>query len=181
MIAVFIGPPFAGKDTQTKLLSDTLSLPVFSMGALIREAMETDKAIKKAYQKYAMQGMHLPNDIKFHLLKNEMDQAPQGFILDNYPATEEDLQILTQYMKERNKKIDKVFLIVLSEKEMKNRITRRGRKDDDLEIIKKRRLLQDEDRVPVVRYFKEKGILFPINGEDTIENVHLQILQILKL
>lgn len=39
---------------------------------------------------------------------------------------------------------------------MRNRIINRGRADDNLGIIMRRRVEQDKDRIPVIEYYKEK-------------------------
>ncbi len=86
MIVIFIGPPYIGKGTQSKLLGERLGLSVFSMGALIRQARdEGNQQIAKAFEEYSMKGLHLPIEIKFPLLKERMDKAKSGFILDNFP------------------------------------------------------------------------------------------------
>ncbi len=53
---------------------------------------------------------------------------------------------------------------------------REGRPDDDPEIVVRRLKVQGEERVPVINYFKEKGILEQINGERSIEEIHQDIL-----
>ena len=109
MIIVFIGPPYAGKDTQGKLLSQQFgNMPIFSMGHLIREARESgNKTFIKAYDNYSLKGLHLPTAIKFPLLKDKMDQAKTEFILDNFPATKGDLEMLNDYLSKTNKKINR--------------------------------------------------------------------------
>jgi adenylate kinase len=180
MIIVFIGPPLSGKETQTVILSKELGLPVFSMGALIREGYKNgDPKAIEGFENYSMKGLHLPNSLKFHLLKEKLDQYKNGFILDNYPATQEDLEMLNNYLSENRLKIDKVFLIKITVDEMKKRLGVRNRKDDDLEIAMERREVQDEDREPVLDFFRSKGMLTEIDGEGTIEAVHERIKEIL--
>lgn len=152
-------------------------MPVFSMGALIRKAYrEKDEKIIKAYEKYSMKGRHLPISLKFDLLKKEMDKKGKDFILDNFPASKEDLDTLEAYLRERNLFIHIVFYLNISENEMKKRYVLRGRKDDDFEVVKKRREIQDKDRIPVIEYFKKMGILFEIYGEKSIKDVQKEIL-----
>jgi adenylate kinase family enzyme len=100
-----------------------------------------------------------------------MDKAQSGFILDNYPATQEDLDTLLDYLRESHLSIHRVFYLSISIDEMNNRILNRGRKDDIIEIIDKRRLNQDEDRKPVIEYFKHINLLTEINGEQSVEDI----------
>lgn len=181
MIIVFIGPPYAGKDTQGKFLSREFGdMPIFSMGHLIREARESgNKTFSEAYKKYSLKGLHLPTVLKFPLLKEKMDQAGGNFILDNFPATEDDLVMLNDYLLRTNKKIDRAIYLYISEEEMKKRLENvfRGRKDDDPEIAIARREIQNHDRIPVLNYYKSQNLLLKINGEGDIGKIRKEILE----
>lgn len=180
MILVFLGPPYSGKGIQAKFLSKRFKIPVFSMGLLIREAYENkDPKVLKGYEQYAMKGMHLPNKLKFHLLKKKLDENKGSFILDNYPATKEDLDEFLNYLSKHFLQVDKVFYINISISEMKKRIVNRHRRDDEFDIVLKRRHIQDKDRIPVLRYFNSKGLLKEINGEGSIEDVYKRIIKVL--
>jgi adenylate kinase len=180
MILIFLGPPYSGKGTQAEILGKSFSLPVFSMGELIRQGnrLGNPKAVE-AYQAYIIKGLHAPNILKFEFLKEKMDQNKNSFILDNYPATQEDLEILLSYLKENSLQVDKVFYINISVEEMKKRMVQRGRDDDKPETVLIRREVQDQDRLPVLEYFKEKGILAEINGEGSVEAVQTKIKEAL--
>ncbi|MFH1186789.1 MAG: nucleoside monophosphate kinase [Candidatus Levyibacteriota bacterium] len=177
MIVVFIGSPFSGKGTQAKLLGEKLNIPVFGMGNLIRKAYEKgDKRAIEGFRKYSMEGMHLPVSLKFDFLKKEMDKAGKNFILDNFPANKGDLEALNDYFKENDLKVDKVFYLNVSQEEMKRRYIFRGRKDDDLKVTKKRREIQDKDRLSVLKYFDEKDLLIKVNGENSIKKIQDELL-----
>ena len=76
MILVFLGPPYSGKGTQAELFAKELSLPFFSLGELIRDAYKRkDSKVVEGYESYGMKGFHLPNNLKFYLLKEKMDEA----------------------------------------------------------------------------------------------------------
>lgn len=180
MILVFIGSPYAGKGTQVGLISKKFGIPVFSMGNLIREAYKegNPKAVE-GFTNYSMKGLHLPISLKFDLLKERIDLLENGFILDNFPATKEDLETFLPYLKQKSKNIDKVFYINISKEEMLKRMIFRGREDDKEEIVLKRREVQDQDRIPVIEYFKKEGILEEINGEKPIPLVQEEIISCL--
>jgi adenylate kinase len=176
MILIFLGPPFSGKGTQATILGKELNLPMFSMGELIREGnrIGNPKAVE-GYQNYVIKGLHVPNSLKFELLKEKMDENKNGFILDNYPATQEDLDTLLGYFEQNSLQVDKVFYVNISVSEMKNRMVQRGREDDKPEIVLVRREVQDKDRLPVLQYFRKKGLLAEINGEGAIDMVQAVI------
>lgn len=181
MIIIFIGPPNAGKDTQGKLLSREFgNVPIFSIGHLIREAKESgNETFMKAYKEYSMKGLHLPTAIKFPLLKEKMDLAKNGFILDNFPATKDDLAILNDYLSKTNKKINRVIYLYISEEEMQKRLKNafRDRKDDHPEVVAARKEIQDQDRIPVIKFYKNQNVLSEINGVGDINEIHKEILK----
>jgi adenylate kinase len=182
-IYVLIGPPLSGKETQGELLEQSLGgIPRFSMGHLIREARNIDPRFEQAYQDYSMQGRHLPNDIKFPLLAKKMDEVSHtGFILDNFPATLEDVEYLEGYLQEKPLQVQSVISLGVSEEEMRRRFEiakeRRGRADDTFEVVHERRAIQDKDRQPVLDHYRRLGVLNEISGEGEVEEVHSEILQ----
>jgi len=182
MILIFIGPPYSGKDTQAKIVARELGISIFSMGSLIREAYKQgDPKAAEGFEKYSMKGLHVPISLKFALLRKKIEAEKDGFILDNFPATQEDLDTFTEYIKEKGLAVDKVFLLTISEEEMMRRRVERGRLDDGVEILKKRREEQDKDRVPVVEYFRNMGILKEINTEkQTVDQTREEIMKELK-
>src|SRR3990167_8370202 len=148
MNIVFIGPPYIGKGTQSELLGKRLGLPVFSMGTLIRQARDAgNQEIARAFEEYSMKGLHVPIEIKF--------------------------------LSENSLSVDKVFLINISDQESQKRMIkkeREGRPDDDPEVVIRRIEIQGKERIPVINYFREKGILEEIDGERKVEKIHRDIL-----
>jgi len=61
----------------------------------------------------------------------------------------------------------------------KERLLGRGRKDDDPEEIKKRLDWYETEVAPVVEYYKDnpKYNFIDVNGEQTIEEVHKEIIE----
>lgn len=182
-IYVLIGPPLSGKETQGQLLETSLGgIPRFSMGHLIREARGLDPKFEKAYQEYSLQGKHLPNEVKFPLIAKKMDESiSTGFILDNFPATAEDVKYLEEYLAGKNLKIESVICLTVSEDEMERRFEiakeRRGRADDTFENVRDRREIQDRDRGEVLDHYRKLGLLQEVNGEQSVERVHQDILE----
>lgn len=181
-IYILIGPPLSGKETQGDLLELSLGgIPRFSMGHLIREARDRDPKFEKAYQDYSMQGKHLPNEIKFPLMVEKMEEAfGTGFILDNFPGTAEDIEYLERYLKDKPLKIKSVISLFVTEDEMRKRFEiakeKRGRADDTFENVHVRREIQDKDRIAVLDHYRHLGLLYEISGEGNIEEVHDKIM-----
>lgn len=185
-IYILIGPPLSGKETQGGLLELSLGgIPRFSMGHLIREARVNNPIFERAFQDYSMQGKHLPTDLKFPLLVEKMDEAElTGFILDNFPGTAEDITYFEKYLVNKDLKIKAVITLNISEEEMKKRFEiareKRGRADDTYENVHERREIQDHDREAVLVHYGKLGLLHEINGKQSVEDVHNDIMRAIR-
>lgn len=182
MNIIFLGKPFSGKGTQSVLLSERLEIPVFSMGHILRKAHEQDSQGTQWWWEISLQGLNVPTTVKEPLFEKELRQANRGIILDNFPATMDDLEFLEKCLKKTGNKIDKVFFLKVSDETVqKRRQIARGREDDNPMIVAKR--LEEEfgrDLQPVLDYFKKQGILAEIDGEKEIEEINQDIQAHLK-
>ncbi|EKD85986.1 MAG: Adenylate kinase [uncultured bacterium] len=123
-----------------------------------------------------MKGLHVPIELKFDLLKDKIEETPKGFIVDNFPGTQEDLNAFNAYLVNKKLKVDHVFYLNITKEEMLKRMIYRGRRDDDPEIVLKRRENQDKDREAVLRYFRDQGLLREIDGLSSIDEIHRKII-----
>lgn len=180
MRIIILGKPFSGKGTQADLLGKKMNLPTLSMGKILREVHGKDPiGTNTWWEKYTAKGLNVPTEIKFPFLKQILDQSEEGFVLDNFPATLDDLKFLKDYLRESNKKIDHAFYLKVSDQtvEERSRVIR-GREDDQPEILHERLEKEfGEDLQPVFDYFKNLEILVEIDGEKSIEDVHQDIMQ----
>lgn len=191
MIIVFLGPPGAGKGTQSQLLAQKLGLPTISIGHLLREAYQkgTPKGIK-AWENYSSRGLNVPLKLKFKILMGKIEENPAGFILDNFPRTAEDLTAFKNYLQKEKKKIDRVFYLAVSEdvafgRTLDKRVERKDnglrRKDDRREILKVRIKEGKRDLPLILDYFRHLKVLEEINGEQDVGAIHREILRRLGL
>ncbi len=181
-IIVFMGAPGSGKGTQTKLLSTKLGYEFFSTGELSREYAKQDTELGRKIKSLIDQGIILPIEIirEIFVKKFETILDAKGVILDAYPRTIEQAQLLEELMdKYKIESIKVVFLNVDKEKildRIKLRSTKEGRADDDISIVEKRFDEYITKTAPVKDYYEAKGFLIPINGDQTVEDVHNEII-----
>jgi len=96
-IALF-GVQGSGKGTQAKLIADKHALPIFSPGAMYREAIKAGTEIGKIADEYINKGQLAPDDLTNRLMKERLNQADSqnGYILDGYPRSQEQAVALDE-------------------------------------------------------------------------------------
>lgn len=209
MNLIILGPQGSGKGTQAKLIAKRLTLFYFEIGDYLRELAETDSRIDEIVNK---KGVLLPDEEIFsyvskYLAKNDSDL--KNFILDGYPRSVKQYQLLKDWLQEKGSVIDKAIFLNISEEESLKRLSARRicedcgnlydlitntspkgvcecggkliqREDDQLDTIKKRLAEYQKQTMPVIDQFRKEGILLEIDGERPIETIYDDILKKLK-
>ncbi|MCD4782386.1 MAG: adenylate kinase [Candidatus Eremiobacteraeota bacterium] len=127
MRLVMLGPPGAGKGTQVEILCEKLSVPRISTGAIFRDAVRKQTELGKKAMLYIDKGNLVPDDItdlivKEHLLDTD---CKKGFILDGFPRTVPQAEILDEIMDEMNMSLDAVVEIDVHSEEIIKRLEKR--------------------------------------------------------
>jgi adenylate kinase len=202
MNIVILGPPGSGKGTQARLLSEALNLFYFESGRFSRELAKENSRIRKIIKK----GELIPEKEMTSYVSEYIEKmAPdaQNIIFDGYPRFVTQFKFLVRWLKERKSRIDKVFLLRVSEKEVVRRLSARRRDDETGKIynlitnpppksVPKARLIQREDdkpkvikerlkeysrnTLPMIDYVKRESILEVIDGERPIDVIHRDII-----
>lgn len=102
---ILLGPPACGKGTQTNRLAEYFSLPHIDTGMLLRYETEenTDKGI--IAKKFIDKGQLVPVELVGEIIKSRLiaDDCKNGFILDGFPRSLEQAEILENIRKEIDK------------------------------------------------------------------------------
>lgn len=173
MRIVFLGPPGAGKGTQAEIISKKLNLRKISTGDILRSEMEKETELGKIAKSYMEKGELVPDEVMIKIIENNIKNL-NGFILDGFPRT------LNQAIElEKITKIDKVIYLNVPDDEIKKRLLNRGRLDDKPEVIENRIKVYREQTQPLIEFYKNKGILYEIDGIGAIEEITKRIEEIL--
>lgn len=188
MILILLGPSGCGKGTQAKKLSEKYHLPTYSTGEIIRQEGAAGTPEGKEALAYANKGVWAPDELVFRMLKKylEKPEAKNGFILDAFPRTAGQAQMLDDYLITRGQKVDKVFSLETSDEVAVARIeTRKAhdlktkgeiRADETPEVVVKRLASFRQSVAPVLDLYRQAGVLTIINNSPSIEEVFQSIL-----
>jgi adenylate kinase len=108
---VLLGPPGAGKGTQAKILAEKYNVPHVSTGDIFRELIKNNSPLGIKIRKYVESGDLIPDEIVAEVVScriRELDYK-KGFILDGFPRTVKQAEMLDGSLKELGIALDKVF------------------------------------------------------------------------
>lgn len=102
---IFLGPPACGKGTQTTKLAQYLNLPHIDTGSLLRAEIASGSDNGKIAQSFIDEGHLVPVELVGAIIKNRLsaDDCKNGYILDGYPRSLEQAEMLVEI----NSAIDK--------------------------------------------------------------------------
>ena len=99
---VFLGPPASGKGTQTSQLSTYLKFPHVDTGSLLRKALADNTPDGIIAKSYIEKGQLVPVEIVASIIKTRLNESDckDGFILDGFPRSTEQAEMLEVMLKE---------------------------------------------------------------------------------
>lgn len=171
MRLVLLGPPGAGKGTQAQLLSDALNIPHISTGDLFRANISQGTELGKQAQEYMDAGKLVPTEVTANMVRARLDEgdAAKGFLLDGFPRTIEQADLLEEMLKDKDLKLDAVINYQVSEDVVVERMLSRGRNDDNESTIRTRLQVYREETAPLIDYYQ--GRILNIDAEGSVEDI----------
>lgn len=186
MRVILLGPPGAGKGTQSQFIANAFNIPQISTGDMLRAAVKAQSPLGVEAKKVMESGKLVSDDIIIQLVKERIVQpdCANGFLLDGYPRTTAQADALTK----ENIKIDFVIELKIDEEEIIERMSGRlvhpasgriyhrvynppkaaekddvtgealiQREDDREETVRKRLRVYQEQTSPLVAYYQQKS------------------------
>jgi len=175
-IALF-GPPGAGKGTQSEFLIKKYNLFYISTGGLLRTEMANRTRLGLEAQSIIAAGGLVSDEIIVQIIENTITGNPtaHGFLFDGFPRTYVQAYILEGLMLKLNTSLTCLISLGVSEEESVKRLLLRGatsgRSDDNEAVIRNRLREYNEKTLPVLQFFKDRGLYREVDGTLPIDAV----------
>jgi adenylate kinase len=192
---VLLGPPGAGKGTQSANIEERFGVPHVTTGDALRanRDVETEHGTPREYME---EGELVPDPVVNEIVVEALSNT-QGFVLDGYPRNVDQAEYLAEMTA-----VDVVPFLQVGEEELVRRLTGRRvcpdcganyhvefdapdeegvcdecgaeltqREDDSEDVVRERIRVYEENTEPVVTHYRESGELIEVDGEQSPEEV----------
>lgn len=108
MKIIMLGAPGAGKGTQAKMIADKYSIPHVSTGDIFRANIKNGTELGMEAKKYMDQGQLVPDELTVKILLDRVaqDDCKNGYVLDGFPRTIPQAEVLDKALTELGDSID---------------------------------------------------------------------------
>ncbi|MGZ4616878.1 MAG: adenylate kinase [Actinomycetes bacterium] len=127
MRLVLVGPPGAGKGTQAQFIAEHLSVPKISTGDIFRANVSQGTPLGLEAKAFMDRGDLVPDDVTINMVRMRLAEpdAAAGFLLDGFPRTTPQAQVLDDMLAEADVKLDVVLELVVENDEVIRRLSGR--------------------------------------------------------
>lgn len=205
MRLVMLGAPGSGKGTQARLITTKYGLIHVSMGQMLRKEVANRTEIGQSIHGTLNKGEMVADEIVNRLIDKKLRQY-HSIILDGYPRTVAQAQHLEAALEVLGARLDAVFLLELPVEVVVRRLSGRRvcekcnktyhvlfyplkrctcggrliqREDDNPKTIRRRMEVYQQGIKPLQKFYEERGILYAIDAEQSVEAIFADISRIL--
>ncbi|MGO4683811.1 adenylate kinase [Hyphomicrobium sp. 2TAF46] len=183
MILILLGPPGAGKGTQSQLISERLGLPQLSTGDMLRAAVKAGTPVGLKAKKIMEVGGLVSDEIVIGIIADRISEpdCAKGFILDGFPRTLAQADALDELLKSKGRHLDVVVELKVDDTKLIERIECRAREtlaaggtvraDDNAEALKTRLIAYYRETAPLIGYYYAHRLLKSVDGMKPIPEV----------
>jgi len=127
MVYVLFGPPGAGKGTQGVRIAAQHGVPTISTGAIFRDNVQAGTPLGLVAKDYMSKGQLVPDEVVVQLVKDRIGEpdCTEGFLLDGFPRTINQAEILEVMLGQAGVRIDGVLDFEVEEDELVRRLSGR--------------------------------------------------------
>lgn len=187
MRLILLGPPGAGKGTQSQRLVEKHGIVQLSTGDMLRAAIAAQTPVGLQARDIMSRGELVPDDVVVGIISDRMDQedARNGFVLDGFPRTIPQAEALDRLLASKAQELDAAIELQVDEGVLLRRVQTRleqthargepARPDDDPEIMKTRLEAYRRQTAPLIGYYGARGKLKAVDGMASMDDVSRSI------
>jgi adenylate kinase len=191
MRVVLLGPPGAGKGTQSARLKEKYHIPQLSTGDMLRAAVEAATPAGLAAKAFMDKGCLVPDGTVVGIVADRIaaPDAKGGFILDGFPRTVRQAEALAKMLGAKDLALDAVIELKVDEAALLARIAARVaetqarggtvRADDTPEAFKTRLDAYHAETAQVADFYAKKAVLKTVDGMAPVDAVATAIDRLL--
>jgi adenylate kinase len=182
---LIVGPPGAGKGTQSARLVDTFSIPAIATGDIFRKNIKEQTPLGVEVKAIVDAGDYVPDALTNALVVDRLEEedAREGFLLDGYPRTLEQVAFLDDLLAGKGQALDAVIQLVADQEAVVARLRKRaleqGRADDTEDAIRHRQQVYTRETMPLIAVYRARGLLIEVDGLGEIDDVSSRISEAL--
>jgi adenylate kinase len=183
-ILVLMGPPGSGKGTQAEVLAERLGVPAISTGDIFRANVADGTELGNQAQEFVDAGEYVPDELTNQMVRERLaaEDTRKGFVLDGYPRTLDQVEVLDELLANQDRKLDAVVVLEVDPDHLVQRLLRRAelehRSDDTEDVIRRRLQVYDEQTRPLIKVYEERGLVLPVDGAGEVDQVTARILHL---
>ncbi|QNE47924.1 adenylate kinase [Glaciihabitans sp. INWT7] len=182
---LIVGPPGAGKGTQSARLLETYAIPAIATGDIFRKNIKEETPLGIEVKAIVDAGDYVPDSLTNALVKSRLEEADarDGFLLDGYPRTLEQVSYLDDLLAAKGQSLDAVIQLVADQEEVVARLRKRaieqGRADDTEDAIRHRQQVYGRETTPLIAVYRDRDLLIEVDGLGEIDDVSSRISEAL--
>jgi adenylate kinase len=174
---LIVGPPGAGKGTQARFIGECFGIPEISTGDIFRYHITNETPLGLRVKAIVSAGDYVPDELTNAIVTERLtaDDARNGFLLDGYPRTLEQVGYLDELLAERGQPLEAVVRLLADQDVIVSRLAKRahqqGRADDTEDAIRHRQEVYLRETAPLIEVYRERGLLIEVDGLGEIDEI----------
>ncbi|MGV8896949.1 MAG: adenylate kinase [Rhodoglobus sp.] len=178
---LIVGPPGSGKGTQAAAIADQYGVPAIATGDIFRSNIREETDLGLRVKEVVAAGDYVPDELTNALVDERLheDDALDGFLLDGYPRTTDQVSFLDELLARRGQDLEAIILLIVDTDEVVRRLQQRsseqGRADDSETAIRHRQDVFMHETAAVIDQYRDRGIVIEIDASGSVDEVAARI------